>query len=77
MDGQGGTHGADEGELGVQAAQVVLLQLLRVLIGVAVDDKTRVYRFVFSGNRETVIKKATTAAIFSALKLLTENFFEV
>ena len=45
-------------------------------IGVAVDDKTRVYRFVFSGNRETVIKKATTAAIFSALKLLTENFFE-
>ena len=42
-------------------------------VGVAVDDNVRVYRFVFSGDRETVIKKATQAAIFSALNLLTEK----
>lgn len=39
-------------------------------IGVAVDDSVKVYRFHFSGDRETVIKKATEAAIFSALKLV-------
>ena len=39
-------------------------------IGVAVDEDLKVYRFVFTGDRETVIKKATEAAIFSALKLL-------
>ena len=39
-------------------------------IGVAVEESVKVYRFVFSGDRETVIKKATEAAIFSALKLV-------
>ena len=44
-------------------------------IGVAVDQKIKVYRFVFSGDRKTVIEKACGAAVFSALKLLTESFF--
>ena len=45
-------------------------------IGAAVDDRTKVYRFVFSGDRKTVIEKAARAAVFAALKLLTESFFE-
>ena len=44
-------------------------------IGVAVDQKIKVFRYVFSGDRKTVIEKASGAAVFSALKLLTESFF--
>lgn len=45
-------------------------------IGVALDERTIVDRFVFSGDRKTVIEKATNAGIFLAIKILTDKFFK-
>ena len=44
-------------------------------IGVACGLRTIVNKFVFSGDREAVIEQATNAALFLAIKLITDRFF--
>lgn len=44
-------------------------------IGVAVEERTLVSRFIFLGDRTAVIEQATNTAIFLLLKLLTDRFY--